>query len=76
MAERTKKNEQGAKVVDLNTLVRNLGFSASDLDAIQEVQKVLGDPRVRVEVMPTTDCHSNMMAILDGKQSVTHPGSF
>lgn len=53
--------------VSKDDLAQDCGISEGDLASLREIQLILGDPRVRVEVAPTTDCHAAMMAILSTK---------
>ena len=52
---RPKRDESRVNVVSLDVLMREFGFSEDDLHVIERTQKVLGDPRVRVQVTPTID---------------------
>lgn len=63
----SEHREMESESVSKDVVVQDYGISESDLVSLQEIQAILGDPRVRVEVAPTTDHQAAMMAILATK---------
>lgn len=62
----TKHDERGLDNLLADILLRSYSIASSDLNALQEAQALLGDPRVRVEVTPSTESHAAMMAAWAG----------